>query len=277
MSYKQIKWLILLLPTITVGLWEYIRHEFLLDYISMEVGNWLTPVIVFGVTMVFAVKLFNHLEHIQAELEKEKSSKLIFEEREKLSRELHDGIAQSFFLLSVKMNQLETKQADLNDSQEYQKVKKTIHHIHEDVRQSIFNLRHPSSTAQLPWTESLAQLVANFETDTGVAVHFYWRLSESKLSSKEKVELYACMREALMNIRKHAKCNEVTICAQEQPYGWYCNIEDDGVGFEESEVSAKGGYGLGMIKDRAKEMGWTVTFKRNENKTIVHIRKGELS
>ena len=39
MSLKQIKWLILLLPTITIGLWEYIRHQFLLDIISMDMGG----------------------------------------------------------------------------------------------------------------------------------------------------------------------------------------------------------------------------------------------
>lgn len=44
MTYKQIKRLILILPTITIGVWEYVRHQFLLPYISMEAGNWLTPV-----------------------------------------------------------------------------------------------------------------------------------------------------------------------------------------------------------------------------------------
>ncbi|MGP3788041.1 hypothetical protein [Paenibacillus sp. 1A_MP2] len=43
MSYKQIKWMILLVPTFTVGLWEYIRHQFLMPYLSMDAGNWLTP------------------------------------------------------------------------------------------------------------------------------------------------------------------------------------------------------------------------------------------
>lgn len=43
MSYKQIKWMILLIPTFTVGIWEYIRHQFLMPYLSMDAGNWLTP------------------------------------------------------------------------------------------------------------------------------------------------------------------------------------------------------------------------------------------
>ncbi|WP_269431669.1 hypothetical protein [Bacillus sp. JCM 19034] len=42
MTYKQIKWLILLIPTLTSAAWEYVRHEYLLPYISMEVGNLLS-------------------------------------------------------------------------------------------------------------------------------------------------------------------------------------------------------------------------------------------
>lgn len=62
MSYKQIKWMILLIPTITVGLWEYIRHQFLMPYLSMDAGNWLTPVIVYLVSVTLLSRLFLMLE-----------------------------------------------------------------------------------------------------------------------------------------------------------------------------------------------------------------------
>jgi two-component system nitrate/nitrite sensor histidine kinase NarQ len=102
MSYKQIKWMILLIPTLTVGLWEYVRHQFLLPYISMNLGNWLTPVIVYVVSITLLTRLFLILERIQKELEHERAAKVALESREKLAKELHDGIAQSLFLLSVK-------------------------------------------------------------------------------------------------------------------------------------------------------------------------------
>ena len=58
MSYKQIKWMILLIPTFTVGIWEYIRHQFLMPYLSMDAGNWLTPVIVYLVSVTLLSRLF---------------------------------------------------------------------------------------------------------------------------------------------------------------------------------------------------------------------------
>ena len=50
MRNGRLKWLILLIPTLTIGLWEYVRHAFLLPYMSMEHGNFLAPFIVLAVT-----------------------------------------------------------------------------------------------------------------------------------------------------------------------------------------------------------------------------------
>lgn len=273
MSEKQIKLLILLIPTITIGLWEYIRHEFLLPYISMELGNLLAPVIVFLVTMIFVRKLFNMFAKMKEDLEKEKSQKSILEEKEKLSRELHDGIAQSLFLLSVKLNQLEVKEQQLGNNDVYKKMKKTVQHIHEDVRQAIFNLRNETNEQAFHWQNSLETLISNFQDETGLPVTFQWELTEEQLTSKEKTELYACMKEALMNIRKHAKCHQVLIKAFPSKHGWTCIIEDDGIGMREKLLP---GYGIEIMKDRAKAMNWFFSIERLDRKTQVIIRKGEL-
>ncbi|WP_442435751.1 histidine kinase [Paenibacillus peoriae] len=68
----------------------------------MDLGNWLTPVLVYVVSITLLTQLFRILEKIQKELEIERSEKAVLEAREQLARELHDGIAQSLFLLSVK-------------------------------------------------------------------------------------------------------------------------------------------------------------------------------
>ena len=116
----------------------------------MEVGNWLTPVIVFAVSITLLLKLFSRLEATQDELNRERSRQAVLEEREKLARELHDGIAQSIFLLSVKLNQFEQEHQGTAETESISGFRKTVHQVNEYVRQAISSLRHPVNPEVLP-------------------------------------------------------------------------------------------------------------------------------
>lgn len=272
LSYRKIKWLILLIPTLTVGVWEYVRHQFLLPYISMELGNWLTPLIVLLVTMLLTTKLFNLLEQIQEELQRSKAMQAVLQERENLARELHDGIAQSLFLLSVTMDQMEEQAANLDKP--LHRMRQTVREVDEYVRQAITNLRYPPEPMSMPWMESLERLTREFARDTSIKVNFQWDLPETALSMKEKVELYASIREALLNVRKHAGAREVWIQAESAGGGWRCQVVDDGQGFTTDPFREGHRYGLKILKERAAEMGWTLELKRDGGKTALIIQKG---
>lgn len=274
MSYQKIKWLILLIPTLTIGLWEYVRHQFLLPFISMELGNWLAPVIVFSVTMLFITKLFAILEQIQEELQRTKAMQAVLQEREKLARELHDGIAQSLFLVSVQVEQWEQAQAG-NADEQIRRIRQTVREVNEYVRQAIANLRYPPEPMTQPWMESLHRLVGEFSRDTSIDVDFDWTLPEERLSMKEKVGLYASVREALQNIRKHAEARHVWIQAEKTDTGWRCAIVDDGQGFEGDPFRKENRYGLKIMKERAAELGWNLKLSRDSGRTSVEIRKEE--
>lgn len=150
MSYKQIKWMILLVPTFTVGLWEYIRHQFLMPYLSMDVGNWLTPLILYLISVTLLSRLFNMLESARAALEQERASKVALEARDQLARELHDGISQSLFLLSVKTDKAERSLAGSGHENEIQEIRKTVHEVNAYVRQAIAQLRYVPGQAAVP-------------------------------------------------------------------------------------------------------------------------------
>jgi len=274
LSYQKIKWLILLIPTLTIGLWEYVRHQFLLPFISMELGNWLAPVIVFSVTMLFITKLFAILEHIQEELQHSRAMQAVLQEREKLARELHDGIAQSLFLVSVQVEQWEQAQTG-NADDRIRRIRQTVREMNEYVRHAIDNLRYPPEPMTLPWMESLQRLVEEFSRDTSVEVDFEWTLPEEHLSMKEKVGLYASVREALQNIRKHANARHVWIRAEKTETGWRCAVADDGQGYRGDPFQKENRYGLKIMKERAAELGWILKVSRDSDRTLVEIRKEE--
>jgi signal transduction histidine kinase len=275
-SDRRIKWLILLIPTLTIGLWEYVRHAFLLPYLSMEMGNLLAPFIVLAVTLTLVLGLFVRLEQSQSELQRERSISAALEEREQLAGQLHDGISQSLFLLAVKLDRLDRTAGEGEDQvlEISQQLKETVRVIHEDVRQAIANLRLPPSPVHAAWVAPLRDLLGDTAKVTEAEAEFRWSIPEENLKEKEKIELHACMREALVNVHKHAQAARVIVSAEPMGSGGFrCSVADDGVGFDGDPFARPGRFGLRMVRDRAKKMGWLFSAERRNGWTVIEIGK----
>lgn len=336
MSYRQIKWLILFLPTIVVGVWEYVRHQFLMPVLSMNAGNVLTPVLVFVVSITLLRRLFDMLERMQRELEQARTAKANLEAREELARELHDGIAQSLFLLSVKTDRMERRAAEAGLGEELDAVRRTVHEVDRYVRQALANLREPakqagassaalpadgvrpaarpvlaaarqaeggeaayraspgaggrsaassaeaasegasrgSSAASYAAEESMAARVGRLAEEAMIDVRVDWRLPDDALASREKAELLACVREAVINVRKHAHAAHAEVTGAGGAAGWTVEIADDGRGFDGDPLAVPGRYGLKIMEDRAQEMGWNFEWDSKPGRTSVRIAGG---
>ncbi|MDT9722544.1 histidine kinase [Paenibacillus sp. ClWae2A] len=273
MSYKQIKWMILLIPTFTVGIWEYIRHQFLMPYLSMDAGNWLTPVIVYLVSVTLLSRLFRMLEGARAALEQERAAKAALEARDQLARELHDGISQSLFLLSVKTDKAGRSLAGSGHEHEIQEIQKTVHEVNTYVRQAIAQLRYVPSSTVAPEIISLHAQVEVLVKETVPGAQIHWDLDGVTFSAKEQVELLACIREGLLNVRKHAQATQVQVHAEGNPIAWFIYIQDNGIGLTEDPLHLKDRYGLRITKERAAEMGWSFTLDSRPGHTRMTIGK----
>ncbi|MDO3411764.1 histidine kinase [Saccharibacillus sp. CPCC 101409] len=311
MSYAQIKRLILFLPTVVVGLWEYVRHQLLMPVLSMEAGNWLTPVLVFLVSITLLRRLFAMLERTRRELEEARTVKANLEAREELARELHDGIAQSLFLLSVKLDRMESGMEENGMREQLGAVRRTVREVDRYVRQALANLKRPAAGIAAPAgagragmppgradkargigadsggsaaepaarrgfaagtaaEESMAARVGRLAGEAMIDVNVDWSLEDGALGSREKAELLACVREAVINVRKHAHA-EVT--GRGGADGWTVEIADDGRGFDADPLAAPGRYGLKIMADRAADMGWSFGLESKPGRTVVRIGK----
>jgi two-component system nitrate/nitrite sensor histidine kinase NarQ len=271
MTYKQIKWLILTIPALTIGIWEYVRHEFLLPYISMELGNWLAPLLVLMVSLLFLTKLFKMIEHNQEELNRAKALQAVMEEREKIARELHDGIAQSLFFLNVQVTQLE--RMEQAEGLPIARLKESVHRANDYVRQAIANLRHAADADRNPWLQGAESLIGELRRETDLHFETTWNIPETLLTPKEKVELLAIVREALLNSYKHANATRVRVLAETTPHGWRCRIADNGIGIDPEAAVEDNRYGLRMMRDRADKMSWQLSIERIDGETMVTIVK----
>ncbi|PZD94824.1 sensor histidine kinase [Paenibacillus sambharensis] len=279
MTYKQIKYLILWIPTVTIGLWEYLRHTVLLPYISMELGNVLAPVLVLLVTVTLLRKLFTILEETQEALHRERLTKAGLEEREQLARELHDGISQSLFLMSVKLDKLDRAESDEDLKRVSEQIRSTVRRVYEDVRQSIANLQHPPAAVNSSWQQTIEAVIAEALSGSGLKADLDWRIPDHLLTIREKVELVAIIREALLNARKHAEADNVRIFCEPAGSmgGFRCMVGDNGKGTEAHRLHSAGCFGIRMMESRAAEMGWSLTIDSGLDQltggTVVTITK----
>jgi two-component system nitrate/nitrite sensor histidine kinase NarQ len=229
MKYNTIKWMILLIPPITIGMWEYVRHAYLIPYLSMEAGNLLAPFIVLAVTILPLLLLMKHMKRIEQELHEEKALKSILAERDNIARELHDGIAQSLFLLSVKLNKFK-KSVPENQTSQLNAITNGLESVYKEVRQSIANLSQPSLAKSIHLSSVLNEFI-QLADEHQVHLQLQWEIPEEKMSEAEKLTLYACMKESIINALKHSKCTEITISGTLKKRGMEICISDNGCGF----------------------------------------------
>ncbi|GGF71592.1 hypothetical protein GCM10010912_15890 [Paenibacillus albidus] len=270
--------MILLLPTLMVGIWEIVRHQFLMPYLSMDMGNYLTPVLVFTVSIVLLLPLFSMMERGQRELEQERAAKHAMEAREGLARELHDGIAQSLFLLSVKIDRLEQNRRNNEVSEDsVQQIAKTVHEVNHYVRQAIASLKVPASgPINLTLEQSVRGQLAQIAGEVMIDASLDWGLPDESLMPLEQAELLSCIREAMINVRKHTRATEVSISGQGSREHWRVTVRDNGGGFRHDPFTVSGSYGLQIMKERAASMGWNLRVSSVDEGTLVEIVKGGL-
>lgn len=276
MTYQQLKWLIIIIPSMTIGLWEFVRHRYLLPVISMELGNWLSPFITLAVSLLFLTRLFDMIEKAHRALEKEKATKAVAEERERIAREIHDRVAQSLFFLHVKAQKIREK--SINEEPVEEDIDKMIHSLrktHSDVRQAIRSLKQPAEDISQLWHETINQMILQFAEESRLEVTMDIG-EEQTLTSREKVELISCLQELLVNIQKHASATRVHVEFKETGRGWFLRVTDDGSGIGNLEHVQKKGYGIEMIKERLQPIDARLTFFDNQEEgrgTVAEIRK----
>lgn len=241
----------------------------------MEIGNYLAPVIIFMVTITVVKPLFKMMEATQEQLSKERTSKAALMEREQIANELHDGMAQSLFLLSINVQQMEKKKHDLKE-ENFSIMNQTVQKINAYVRKAISNLRYPPAQDVLPWREVMEDLATEFKNDTGIMLLVDWKLSDERLTLKEKIELKSNLREALLNIRKHANANQAWIYTENSNEEWQCSVVDDGQGFQDDPLKKVNCFGLKIMKERSEKMGWNMQIVRDKSLTKIIFGKREV-
>lgn len=182
-------------------------------------------------------------------------------ERVRLSRELHDDIAQKLFSLSAHSATL--PQLIQQDSQAGIKQAHYIAQLSEqanlDLRALLMNLR-PSQMIQHGLSDALESLCSDWQRANLIPVECTLALQGKYISVGTQDVIYRITQEALSNIAKHAHAKSVTVSVLEGAHQLTVSITDDGVGFDMTQP-ANGHFGLMSMRERARVVGGQMTIE----------------
>ena len=191
------------------------------------------------------------------------------EERNRLAREIHDTLAQG---LTATALQLESADALLDAGPE--KVREPLRRALsltrsnlEEARRSVLDLRAAPLEGR-PLSEALKALVERWEAQTGIAARYRAVNRSRPLPPRVEAALYRICQEALTNILRHAGADRVGVQLFATPGRVELVVEDNGRGFDASEVPSDR-HGLIGMRERAEMLGGTLEVRSGPEGTRI--------
>lgn len=176
-------------------------------------------------------------------------------ERERIARELHDGLAQTLTLVKLRADAaLAVPRTRGNPHQVLEALEETrqmVMHAASDLRGVIHDLRRNSAQAG-DWLQELSTSVTAWSAQAGIQVHLDLPQDLPPLSVDGQIQVLSIVQEALTNVRKHSGARGVTVCVARESVGVVVSVADDGRGFDPNGPSAPEHFGLRILHERAR-------------------------
>jgi signal transduction histidine kinase len=178
----------------------------------------------------------------------------VAEERARVAREIHDGLAQYLFAISTHASMLE---ADGGSAETIGRLKEAAAAAQQEARFAVLALSSASGTA--PFDAALRRYVEFLTADGQLEVELEVDPA-THLAPDEQIEVFRIVQEGLANVRKHAGARRAEVVIGERAGTRFVTVRDDGKGLTESDGA---GQGLKNIRKRTEsiEGGLTVTSK----------------
>jgi signal transduction histidine kinase len=190
-------------------------------------------------------------------------------ERQRLSREIHDGIGQSLVAHKLRLESL----LYINDSEIKDQIRilKDQFNVTIDEIRRISNNLMPSVLEVFGITLALKNLCEDTEEHGAMEILFQTTGELEEVNTKTKTYLYRIAQEALNNILKHSGAKEVTFTLSRSKDIITFILRDDGKGFDVEDAAFEKGNGLHNMRERVALMQGTIsiTSSRGEGTTLI--------
>ncbi|MGZ6545523.1 MAG: GAF domain-containing protein [Actinomycetota bacterium] len=193
-------------------------------------------------------RLYEDMIHAQDEVRRLE----VLDERERIAKELHDGVIQSLFAVGMSLQGAAALAQDAGITMRIEGAVEDIDGAIRDLRNYIFGLR-PGILADRQLDQALRELGAEFEQRSGVVTVVDIDAGIAAELASIASDVVQVTREALSNVGRHAEATTCRVSLRRGREGAILVIDDDGRGFE--SATAGQGLGIGNLRDRVASLG----------------------
>ncbi len=243
-------------------------HLFFPDDDSLDLESYTELLLSIGQHLGSAVEKFRLLE--------EESELLVMQERQRMSHELHDSLAQTIASLRIQIRVID-ETFHSNDEKsiwhQMERIEYTIDQANNQLRELIAHFRVPMNEQGL--IPSIEETIRRTQEDANIPIYFRNEWPEQEFSPEVEINVLRIVQECLANIRKHSQAEVVRVLLSHRNGINTLLIEDDGIGFDESAIVSAGGHhlGLNILRDRAREIGAEIDIESEPGDgTRIHLQ-----
>jgi signal transduction histidine kinase len=196
-------------------------------------------------------------------------------ERERMARDLHDGLGHSLVTLSMQLEAIQRLYAvdPQRASVQVDAMKQLTRDSMTELRNALDDLRAPGLKGR-HLSEALPAYCADFSRASGLAVTFEVDPAADTLRPLAAETLWRVALEALNNVQRHAQATTVRLHLAVSTDRANLEINDDGIGLPPNAERLPGHYGMRGMRERVEALGGSLTLSSNGSGRGTSIRAG---
>jgi signal transduction histidine kinase len=196
----------------------------------------------------------------------------VVDERERIGKDLHDGIIQTLYGIALSLEDVpEIMGQDTDEAKRVDRAIDTLNGAIADLRHFVIGLR-PELIDRTDLAGLLAALAAQVGQDGVLDVRFDLPDDRVDVAPHARGELVQIAREALSNTTRHARASTATVVLGQDPGQVRLELSDDGEGFDAELAVPSGHHGLANMRDRAQALGGTLDVHSGTAGTTIIVR-----
>lgn len=235
--------------------------------LRLLVAEWVWALVGMGLTLGLARALNRMQLEIERWIEGVERLQALAVDRERIGRDLHDGIIQSIYAAGLLLESVQPviPKDPMRAQAQLGRVMDNLNETIQDIRRYIFDLRSDMPDDDLQ--SGLKRLLRDFHINTLLETELEVTGAPVEILSMERRRhIFQIVRETLANTARHARARWVKVALQFNENALDLTISDDGIGMETLQVSK--GYGLRNIRERARMLDGTLRIESAPNEGV---------